>query len=76
MPEFLERRFDARAKYYFSSISIIGGVFMDIAATLYGSAMIFSIIFPGISIRMVVIISAHYCCIIYHTWWTGFSNKD
>ena len=58
MPEFLERRFDARAKYYFSSISIVGGVFMDIAATLYGSAMIFSIIFPGISIRAVVIISA------------------
>jgi SSS family solute:Na+ symporter len=58
MPEFLERRFDARAKYYFSSISILGGVFMDIASTLYGSAMIFSIIFPDISIRVVVIFSA------------------
>ncbi|MCU0458813.1 MAG: sodium:solute symporter [Bacteroidales bacterium] len=58
MPEFLERRFDSRSKFYFSSISIVGGVFMDIAATLYGSAMIFSIIFPDISIRTVVIISA------------------
>jgi SSS family solute:Na+ symporter len=31
---------------------------MDIAATLYGSAMIFSIIFPGVSIQMAVILSA------------------
>jgi len=58
MPEFLERRFDARSKYYFSSISIFGGIFMDIAATLYGSAMIFSIIFPNVSIQMAVIFSA------------------
>lgn len=75
MPEFLERRFDSRAKYYFSSISIIGGVFMDIAATLYGSAMIFSIIFPGISIRMVVIISAIIVA-SYTIPGTGFSNQD
>jgi len=58
MPEFLERRFDSRSKYYFSTISILGGIFMDIAATLYGSAMIFSIIFPSISIQMAVILSA------------------
>jgi len=58
MPEFLERRFDSRSKYYFSTISILGGIFMDIAATLYGSAMIFSIIFPGVSIQFVVILSA------------------
>ncbi len=58
MPEFLERRFDARSKYYFSAISILGGIFMDIAATLYGSAMIFSIIFPGVRIQWAVIISA------------------
>jgi len=58
MPEFLERRFDSRSKYYFSTISIFGGIFMDIAATLYGSAMIFSILFPGVSIQMAVIFSA------------------
>jgi SSS family solute:Na+ symporter len=58
MPEFLERRFDSRSKFYYSTISILGGTFMDIAATLYGSAMIFSIIFPNISIQMAVIFSA------------------
>ena len=39
MPEFLERRFDQRSKYYFSGISVFSGVFMDVSATLYGSAM-------------------------------------
>jgi SSS family solute:Na+ symporter len=58
MPEFLEKRFDERAKYYFSSITLIAGVFMDVAATLYGSAMIFNIIFPDMGIQMVVIIAA------------------
>ncbi len=58
MPEFLERRFDHRAKYYFSGITLIAGVFMDIAATLYGSAMIFNIIFPELDIQIVVVIAA------------------
>jgi SSS family solute:Na+ symporter len=58
MPEFLERRFDHRSKYYFSSITLIAGIFMDVAATLYGSAMIFNIIFPGMGIQLVVIIAA------------------
>jgi len=61
MPEFLELRFDARSKYYFSAIALFGGTFMDISATLYGSAMIFSILVPSISIPTAVAISA---CIV------------
>ena len=58
MPEFLEKRFDHRSKYYFSSITLFAGIFMDVAATLYGSAMIFKIIFPDMEIQTVVIIAA------------------
>ena len=58
MPEFLEKRFDHRSKYYFATITLLAGVFMDVAATLYGSAMIFDIIFPQMNIQTVVIIAA------------------
>jgi SSS family solute:Na+ symporter len=58
MPEFLERRFDQRSKYYFSGISVFGGIFMDVSATLYGSAMIFKIIFPNMELQVIVIIAA------------------
>lgn len=58
MPEFLERRFDHRSKYYFSGISVFSGVFMDVSATLYGSAMIFKIIFPEMELQTIVIIAA------------------
>jgi len=58
MPEFLERRFDQRSKFYFSAIAIIGGIFMDVSAILYGSAMIFKIIFPGMGLQTIVILAA------------------
>ncbi|MDP4238449.1 MAG: sodium/solute symporter [Bacteroidota bacterium] len=58
MPEFLERRFDHRSKFYFSAIAIIGGIFMDVSSILYGSAMIFKIIFPELDIQVIVIIAA------------------
>ncbi|MEO1715463.1 MAG: sodium transporter, partial [Bacteroidota bacterium] len=31
MPEFLERRYDARSRYYFSFITIVGNVILDTA---------------------------------------------
>ena len=40
MPEFLERRFDKRSRYYFSVITIFGNVFLDASATLYTGALI------------------------------------
>jgi len=46
MPEFLERRFDKRSRYYFSFITIFGNVFLDAATTLYTGALIVKIIFP------------------------------
>ncbi|MDX5478736.1 MAG: sodium transporter, partial [Cyclobacteriaceae bacterium] len=35
MPEFLERRYDRRSRYYFSFITLIGNVMIETAAGLY-----------------------------------------
>jgi SSS family solute:Na+ symporter len=54
MPEFLEKRFDSRSKYYFSFITIIGNVFLDASATLYTGALIVKIIFPEFDLFWVI----------------------
>ena len=35
MPEFLERRFDARSRYYFSAVTVLGNIIIDTAGALY-----------------------------------------
>ncbi|WP_109832040.1 sodium:solute symporter [Reichenbachiella versicolor] len=58
MPEFLERRFDKRSKYYFSLITIISNVFADAAVTLYAGAMLVQLIYPEASIQVIVMVIA------------------
>ncbi len=58
MPEFLEKRFDKRSRYYFSFITIFGNVFLDAAATLYTGALIVKMIFPEADMFMVMVIMA------------------
>lgn len=58
MPEYLEYRFDARSRYYFSVISIIANVVIDISSALYASSIILKGIFPGIDIYIFVIFMA------------------
>ncbi len=48
MPEFIERRYDARSRYLFSGITIIGNVIIDTASGLYAGNLILKIIFPGV----------------------------
>jgi SSS family solute:Na+ symporter len=55
MPEFLERRFDRKSRVFFSSISIIGNVFLDAAATLYTGALIINLIFPEAEFMWIII---------------------
>lgn len=50
MPEFLEKRYDAKARYYFSALTIIGNIGIDTAATLYAGALVIQIIFPQIEL--------------------------
>ena len=50
MPEFLEKRYDSKARYYFSALTIIGNIGIDTAATLYAGALVIQIIFPQIEL--------------------------
>ena len=58
MPEFLEKRFDKRSRYYFSFITIFGNVFLDAAATLYTGALIIKLIFPEAELFWIIVIMA------------------
>jgi len=58
MPEFLERRFDRKSRYYFSFITIFGNVFLDAATTLYTGALIVKMIFPEADMLVVMVIMA------------------
>lgn len=48
MPEFLEKRFDGRLRYYFSGLSIVGNIFIDMAATLFAGSLVIKFFFPEI----------------------------
>lgn len=50
MPEFLERRYNSKARYYFSALTIIGNIGIDTAATLYAGALVIQIIFPQVAL--------------------------
>ncbi len=58
MPEFLERRFDVRSRYYFSFTTIIGNVLIETAAPLYIGAVIFEQVFPGVSSWVIILLLA------------------
>ena len=58
IPEFLERRFDSRSRYYFSAISIIGNIFLDAAGALYSAALILKLLFPEVELWVFVVIFA------------------
>ena len=58
IPEFLERRFDSRSRYYFSAISIIGNIFLDAAGALYSAALILKLLFPSVELWVFVVLDA------------------
>ena len=58
MPEFLERRYDKRSRYYFSFITILGNVMVDTAAGLYVGSIVLKLLFPEISSSTIIIILA------------------
>lgn len=58
MPEFLERRYDARSRYYFSFITIVGNVLLDTASGLYVGTVILKLLFPDLSTVAIVSILA------------------
>ncbi len=58
LPEFLERRFDAKSRYYFSAITILINIFLDAAGGLYAAALVIKLIFPQADIAMLAVIFA------------------
>ncbi|MEM1322878.1 MAG: sodium:solute symporter [Bacteroidota bacterium] len=58
MPEFLERRYDSRSRYYFSFITIVGNVMLDTAAGLYVGNIILKLMFPDLDSTIIIIILA------------------
>ncbi|NVJ89070.1 MAG: sodium/solute symporter [Flavobacteriaceae bacterium] len=58
IPEFLEKRFNAASRYYFSAITIIVNIFLDAAGSLYAAAMVMKIVFPEASIFSLSVVFA------------------
>ena len=58
MPEFLERRFDRRARSYFSVLLLFLNIVVDTAGSLYAGALILKLVFPEIPIWQTVAVLA------------------
>ncbi|RFS13480.1 sodium:solute symporter [Emticicia sp. C21] len=54
MPEFLEKRFDSRSRYYFSFITLVGNIFIDTAGTLFAGALIVKLVYPEVPTVLVI----------------------
>jgi SSS family solute:Na+ symporter len=46
MPEFLERRFDARSRWVLSIVSLVAYVFTKVSVTVYAGAIVFQTLLP------------------------------
>jgi len=50
IPEFLELRFDARSRVFFSAVTIVASIMIDTAGSLYAGALVIQIFFPAIDL--------------------------
>lgn len=48
IPEFLELRFDARSRRFFSALTIIASILIDTAGSLYAGGLVIQIFFPSL----------------------------
>jgi SSS family solute:Na+ symporter len=58
MPEFLERRFDGRARFYFAVLSLFLIIFVDSAGVLYSASLVCQLVFPHLPLSIVVALLA------------------
>ncbi len=58
IPEFLEYRFDVRSRIYFSVITIIMSVVIELAGGLYAGAIVLKLFFPSLSLEQIIWIVA------------------
>ncbi len=58
LPEFLERRFDSRSRFYMSGVTIIGNILLETAGALYAGALVIQLIWPDVPMWQVTTILA------------------
>jgi SSS family solute:Na+ symporter len=58
MPEFLEKRYDRKSRYYFSFITIVGNVMVDTAAGLYVGSIVLKLLFPSLPSWQIILMLA------------------
>ncbi len=58
MPEFLERRYDSRARTYFSLLTLFLNIVVDTAGSLYAGALVLKILFPALPLWQTVALLA------------------
>ena len=46
IPEFLERRFDARSRWLLSLVSLVAYIFTKVSVTVYAGALVFQVLMP------------------------------
>ena len=63
MPEFLERRFNATARWILSIVSLVAYVFTKVSVTVYAGAKVFETLLPYLSITL----AGH----VYGPFWIG-----
>lgn len=57
-PQFLEKRFNFQTKLIFSGFLLFANIFIDAAAALYATAMVFQVVFPYIPLWQTVTVAA------------------
>jgi len=58
LPEFLEKRFDSRSRYFFSALTVLTNIGVDTAATLYAGALVVQLMFPSVELWQSILILA------------------
>ncbi|MGF1607553.1 MAG: sodium:solute symporter [Rhodothalassiaceae bacterium] len=54
MPEFLERRYDGRARVYFSILTLILNIVVDTAGSLYAGGLVLRMVWPDIALWQII----------------------
>lgn len=58
MPEFLERRFDGRARTYFSILTLVGNIVIDTAGSLFAGGLVLKMVFPQLPLWTMIAVLA------------------
>jgi solute:Na+ symporter, SSS family len=55
VPEFLEKRYDHRARKAFSAFNVVTGMFIDSAGAMFAGALVLSLLFPDVPLMVHII---------------------